>query len=102
MPDGTYEFYKIERPTAPIDFAQEDEFALKLHERKPDAPLSPVYINLRNLPPEVLDQVGVVMTEMTEDEEQPNFCAGIPEAGMPLVAAYADHSGIESKSMFKK
>lgn len=33
LPDGNFEFDKIERPTSPIDFAQEGEFVLKLHEK---------------------------------------------------------------------
>lgn len=91
-PDGTYSFNKVERPTAPIDFAQDGEFALKLHETTPEAPLSPVYINLRNLPEEVLDQVGVVLAEM--GGETPDLCAGIPKAGVPLARVYSNHSGV--------
>ena len=90
--DGTHTFEKIERPTAPVDFAQEGEFALKLHETDPNAPLSPVYINLRNLPIEVLDQVGIVLAELGGDK--PDLCAGIPNAGVPLARAYSKHSGV--------
>ncbi len=98
---GNYRFEKIERPTSPIDFAQENEFALKLHEKKPDAPLSPVYINLRNLPENVLDQVGLVMSELTMDTPA-DFCAGIPKAGVPLAEAYARRTGIPSIDVFEK
>src|SRR4030043_1273280 len=90
--DGTYSFSKVERPTAPIDFAQEGEFALKLHELHPEAPLSPVYINLRNLPENVLSQVGTVLAEM--GGETPDLCAGIPKAGIPLARSYSEHSGV--------
>lgn len=101
MPDGSYRFHKVERPTGPIDVAQEGEFALKLHEAHPEAPLSPVYINLRNLPKEVLDQVGVVMAEIDMDRT-PDVCAGIPNAGVPLAEEYAVHSGIPVVDVFGK
>jgi len=93
--DTSYDFFKIERPTAPIDFAKEGEFVLKLHETHPEAPLSPVYINLRNLPENVLSQVGVVLAEM--GGETPDLCAGIPKAGIPLARAYSEHSGVPVK-----
>lgn len=93
LPGGGFSFYKIERLTSPVDFAQEGEFALKLHEKQPDAPLSPVYINLRNLPEQVLDQVGVAMAEIPTGE-RPDVVTGIPTAGTPLAKAYGRHSGI--------
>ncbi len=99
--DGNYQFYKAERPTAPIDFAQEGEFALKMYETDPGAPLSPVYINLRNLPENVLSQVGVVLAEM--GGEIPDLCAGIPKAGVPLARAYSEHSAVPVKDdVFEK
>lgn len=54
-PDGTYSFEKVSRPTSPVDFAQPGEFALKIHETRPDAPLSPIYVNLREMPEELVD-----------------------------------------------
>lgn len=90
---GNYRFEKIERPTSPIDFAQEGEFALKMHENQPDAPLSPIYVNLRNLPENVLDQVGVALSEIPMDETV-DFCAGIAKAGIPLAQAYSRYSGV--------
>ncbi len=90
--DNTYVFSKIERPTAPIDFAQEGEFVLKMHENYPASPLSPVYINLRNLPESVLSQVGVVLAEL--GGQKPDFCSGIPKAGIPLAQAYSAYSGV--------
>lgn len=93
LPDGSFKFEAGERDTSPIDFAQEGEFALKLHERKSGAPLSPIYINLRNLPEPVLEQIGRVLAEIP-GEERPDFCAGIPSAGVPLAKAYFLYSGI--------
>ena len=39
--DGQADFYKIERDTFPVDFAQEGEFVLKKHETDSMAELSP-------------------------------------------------------------
>jgi orotate phosphoribosyltransferase len=93
LPDGTYDFRKIIRPMSPIAFAQDGEFALKLHEKNPGAPLSPIYINLRNLPEEIVDQIGLTMSEVATSE-QADFCTGIPKAGIPLAVAYSHHSAI--------
>lgn len=101
LPDGGYKFEQVERPTAPLDFAQPGEFALKLHETQPDAPLSPVYINLRKLPQEIIDQIGVVMAEV-KTSEVPNVCTGIPKAGVPLAQSYSEKSGIPYVDVFEK
>ncbi len=54
-PDGSYELYTTVRPTSPIDFpVNDEEFALKSHEHNIEDPLSPIYINLRNLPEDLL------------------------------------------------
>lgn len=99
--DGSYIFTEVVRDTSPVDFAQEGEFALKLHEKDPAAPLSPIYINLRNLPRSVLDQIGVVLTEIPS-EGKPDFCTGIPSAGDPIAKAYSKFSGVEFKNIFLK
>lgn len=100
-PGGEFRFEKIQRPMAPIAFAQQGEFALKLHEENPDAALSPVYINLRNLPEAVINQIGVVLAEV-EISGAVDVCAGIPKAGVPLAEAYAGYSGIEIVDVFVK
>jgi orotate phosphoribosyltransferase len=102
LPDETFEFYEIIRDTSPVGFPQDPgEFVLKLHEQKPEAPLSPIYVNLRNLPEEVLDQIGKVLAEMG-DGEIPDFCAGIPIAGVPIAQVYSKFSGIELVDIFEK
>lgn len=109
-PDGSFDFVKRTRLTSLVDFAVcetvedaiEEEFALKIHESDPNAPLSPIYINLRNLPENVLDQFGVVMAEMDSNVEKPNLIAGIPNAGIPLAEAYSKHSGITVEEVFDK
>jgi orotate phosphoribosyltransferase len=90
---GQYKLYKVTRPTSIFDFAQQDEFALKLHDKKIDAPLSPYYINQRNLPEHVYKQIGLVLAEIST-EKIPDFCTGIPEAGTNIAKAYAEASGV--------
>lgn len=74
-------------------------FKLKLHETKPDAPLSPIYFNLRTpdnpkpgpLTPEILDMVGESFSGLANvyDVDHDTVVAGIPNAGDPLAVAYA-------------
>ncbi|HPD44935.1 MAG TPA: phosphoribosyltransferase family protein [Candidatus Woesebacteria bacterium] len=99
--DGSYRFYEVVRPTSPIDFAREGEFALKLHEKNPTAPLSPIYINLRNLPEDLLKHMGLVLAEITKGSKA-DFCAGIPDAGVPIARAYAAAAGMEIKDVLAK
>lgn len=64
-------------------------FRLKLHEREPDAPLSPIYVDLRVLRswPDAMDRAVAVLKEMI-DAKQLAFTryADIPMAATPLVA----------------
>ncbi|MCL5435786.1 MAG: hypothetical protein M1275_01775 [Patescibacteria group bacterium] len=72
-------------------------FRLKLHEQHPDAPLSPVYLNLRTpdnpkpgpLTREILAQIGQLMLDWI-DEAGPsyNLVAGVPNAGDPFTDAF--------------
>jgi orotidine 5'-phosphate decarboxylase subfamily 1 len=93
--DKAWVFTKTDRPTSPVDFAipGSGEYVLKLHEKDPGAPLSPIYLNLRNLPDEILDLIGLSMTELATDE-MPDFCVGIPKAGVPIAKSYSDVSHI--------
>lgn len=64
-------------------------FRLKLHETQPDAPLSPLYVDLRMLQsyPDALDAAVAALREMIETRGM-HFTryAGIPMAATPLVA----------------
>lgn len=68
-------------------------FKLKLHEKKPDAPLSPIYLNLRDMPEKFYEISAELMAEIIKrykkiNEKYSNFCnyyiAGIPRAGEPF------------------
>jgi len=74
------------------------EFRLKLHETRPSAPLSPIYFNLRttsNPKPGPLDRWTLKMIAvgfgllMEKRELRFDALSGIPNAGEPLVSAYA-------------
>jgi uridine monophosphate synthetase len=64
-------------------------FRLKLHETQPDAPLSPIYLDLRVLQsfPEALDAAVEALRELiARDGLQFSRYAGIPMAATPLAA----------------
>lgn len=64
-------------------------FRLKLHEREPDAPLSPIYVDLRVLRswPDAIDTAVAVLSEMiTAKQLAFTRYADIPMAATPLVA----------------
>jgi uridine monophosphate synthetase len=64
-------------------------FRLKLHEKQPDAPLSPIYVDLRVLQsyPDALETAALALAELIESHA-PTFSryAAIPMAATPLVA----------------
>ncbi len=62
-------------------------FRLKLHEKKPDAPLSPIYIDLRILRsfPMVMGSAVQVYKELMEGLKYDVLC-DVPTAATPLVA----------------
>ncbi len=71
-------------------------FRLKLHETRPDAPLSPFYLNLRTddnpkpgpLTPEILEEIGTRFYELVVECLLDYSCvAGVPNAGNPLADA---------------
>ncbi|HKV85296.1 MAG TPA: hypothetical protein VJN88_12120 [Ktedonobacterales bacterium] len=64
-------------------------FRLKLHETQPDAPLSPLYVDLRVLQsfPDALDAAVATLAELIETEKLAfTRYAGIPMAATPLTA----------------
>ncbi len=71
-------------------------FRLKLHERKPDAPLSPIFVNLRTpenpkagrLGLDELELIGQLFHEQTSSMTFEALC-GIPNAGEPIAHACA-------------
>lgn len=100
--DGSYCLEEGSRETSPIDFAKEPgEFALKIHEVKPDAPLSPIYVNLRNLPEQILEKIAQVLSEIKLETPQ-DFCTGVPKAALVIAQKFAQVSGIPFMDVFEK
>lgn len=100
--DGSYEFYLITRDTSPVDFRVDPgEFVFKHHEVTPGAPLSPMYVNLRSLPDNVLAKIGEVMSQIPL-EDTPDLGAGIPKAADSIAKKYARFSGIPLVTIFDK
>ncbi len=72
-------------------------FRLKLHETNPDAPLSPIYLNVRTqdnpkpgpLGETELDMIGGVLDRLV-DERRLSYdgVVGVPNAGDPIAAAF--------------
>lgn len=100
--DGTYYLEDTKRLTSPIDFAKvEGEFALKIHETKIDALLSPIYVNLRNLPGNVLEKIAQVLSEVKLDTPQ-DYCTGVPRAAVAIAQHFAQVSQVPFLDVFEK
>ncbi|MCL5784647.1 MAG: hypothetical protein M1142_04835 [Patescibacteria group bacterium] len=100
--DGSYYLEEGSRPTSPIDFAKDPgEFALKVHEVKIEAPLSPIYINLRNLPEEVLTKIAQVLSEVKLETPQ-DFCTGVPKAALVIAQKFSEVSKMPFMDVFEK
>lgn len=79
-------------------------FRLKLHKKKPDAPLSPFYLNLRTpdnakpgpLTSELVAAIGRELWNLARDQrvQSADRVAGVPNAGDPLAAALSTVSGL--------
>lgn len=70
-------------------------FRLKLHESQPDAPLSPIYLNIRELPDPVYELAGDILHDLAVQERIDDFdyVIGIPKAGDPIGRAFAKAVG---------
>lgn len=99
--DGSYYLEATTRLTSPIDFAKEGEFALKIHETNINAPLSPVYVNLRNLPEIVLKKIAQVLSEVQLESSQ-DYCTGVPKAAVVIAKEFSQVSGIPFLDVFEK
>lgn len=66
-------------------------FKLKLHEKNPGAPLSPIYLNIRNLPDHLYTLAGDILHDLAVQCEVGEFdyVIGIPKAGEPIGRAFA-------------
>lgn len=67
------------------------EFKLKSHQTRPEAPLSPIYCNLRVLPlwPDVLKTVANIYHQLAVNVGIYEACMGVPDAGVPLATAFS-------------
>lgn len=73
------------------------EFRLKLHETNPDAPLSPIYIDLRIIRsfPKIMRAVADLLAGFIGREiTRPDFIADVPTAATPMVAVLSQATGI--------
>jgi uridine monophosphate synthetase len=73
-------------------------FRLKLHETHPDAPLSPIYLNLRTadnpkpgpITPEIVDEIGQQLYSLAQLVQiSYSHVAGVPRAGDPFAEAFS-------------
>jgi len=75
--------------------APQEGFKLKLHEKEPDAPLSPIYLNIRGvghkdgtLLPEDFDLIAALLGNLIDAFcREYEYLAGIPVAGEPIADA---------------
>ncbi len=100
--DGSYYLEESIRLTSPIDFSKDPgEFALKIHEANINAPLSPIYVNLRNLPDNLLIKIAQVLTEVKLETPQ-DFCTGVPKAALVIAQKFSEVSKIPFMDVFEK
>lgn len=100
--DGSFQFYYVIRKTSPVDFRiDEAEFAFVHHEENPTAPLSPIIINLRNLPQNLVTKIASALAEV-KLRERPDFCTGIPNAAIPFAKEFSRISKIPYVTIFEK
>lgn len=99
--DGSFEFYHIIRDTSPVDFRVDPrEFAFVHHEKNPTAPLSPIIINLRGLPENLITKIALSLSEV--NFKRPDFTTGIPNAAIPFAKEFSKISKIPYVEIFEK
>ena len=100
--DGSFEFFHIIRKTSPVDFRIDpSEFAFVYHEKNPSAPLSPIIINLRNLPDNLVSKIASVMAKV-KLRQAPDFCTGIPNAATSFAKELSAITSIPYVTIFEK
>lgn len=101
-PNGTYQFYYVVRDTRPIDFRiDHNEFVFVHHEKNPEAPLSPIIVNLRNMPQGLITKIASNLAEVSF-KQKPNFCTGIPNAAIPFAKEFSQITKIPYVKIFEK
>lgn len=100
--DGSFQFYYVIRDTSPVDFRKDPgEFAFVHHEKNPTAPLSPIIINLRNLPDLLITKIAQSLTEVNL-KQRPDFVTGIPNAAIPFAKEFSKITKIPYVEIFEK
>lgn len=87
------------------------EFKLKLHEKYPNAPLSPIFLNLRTpdnpkpgtLTADDVARAAMLMNAYVEYNEKVyfDFVAGIPNAGTPFAQSMIKMAGVQALQLGK-
>jgi len=78
-------------------------FKLKLHELHPEAPLSPVYINMREMQQSIIDRMAELMYEISMAQDlRYDYVIGIPKAGEPIAEAFCRLAGKPMLKMVKQ
>ncbi len=99
MPQKTDEFKELARELYRVGAVKCNEyFKLKLHQRKPQAPLSPIFLNLRTqdnpkpgpLTPAMVSQIARFFYDyVIENGIVFDFICGVPNAADPFVKEFA-------------
>ncbi len=102
LPAESHHPFVTERPKP--NGGIERGFKLKLHETRPDAPLSPIYLNLRTpdnpksgpLTQEIVGLAASCMVYIKLAHKLPcHAVVGVPRAGDPFAAAFAQFTGVK-------
>ena len=83
-------------------------FDFKFHEKHPNAPHSPIKVNLRppprgNLTDELTEQIGNALYQLSCESQIHYDCVvGVPKAGDPLAEAFAGLASVPLLSLKKE